>query len=322
MKNKYKLIALFFCVMTTLIGDELCNSSYEPWYTGPLLAVSGNNIDKGFVNIQPYIFELDSYGHYDSSWKNHSEKDTWSTNFMVFVQYGLLNWLDTTVTVQGFYNRQGHIHAWEYGDTSWNVGFQLLKDKKCTAIPSLRLVLRESFPTGHYQHLDEDKNGLDASGSGAYATSANFILDKVVYWIEDHPIDFRINIFYSKSTSVHVHGFNVYGGSSDTSGKVESADSFSAVFAFQFSLNQRWVFASDFVYIYGSKVGFKGEPGVNFLGETAFVGSASSAQISIAPALEYNFNANLGVIGGAWFSVGGRNIPAFVGGAISVTYTF
>ena len=63
---------------------------------------------------------------------------------------------------------------------------------------------------------------------------------------------------------------------------------------------------TDFQYQHSNKNRFSGKKG----------GSApiapSSEQISMAPALEYNFNANVGIIGGAWFSVAGRNSTQFI----------
>ncbi|MCB1827280.1 MAG: hypothetical protein KDH94_02560 [Coxiellaceae bacterium] len=41
------------------------------------------------------------------------------------------------------------------------------------------------------------------------------------------------------------------------------------------------------------------------------VSEVSTNSFSIAPAIEYNFNGNLGIIAGVWFGVDGRNTPEF-----------
>ena len=50
--------------------------------------------------------------------------------------------------------------------------------------------------------------------------------------------------------------------------------------------------------------------------------SSSRSPDSADPVIEYNWSENLGVLGGAWFSVYGRNSLAFVQGVFSVCWTF
>ena len=44
--------------------------------------------------------------------------------------------------------------------------------------------------------------------------------------------------------------------------------------------------------------------------------------LSLAPAIEYNWNENLGVLGGAQFSGYGKNSANFITGQFSVVYTW
>jgi hypothetical protein len=78
----------------------------------------------------------------------------------------------------------------------------------------------------------------------------------------------------------------------------------------------------DIAYTYSAKTTFTGSPGTTALGTPASVGGPFNEQLSLAPALEYNPNGNLGFIAGCWFSVWGKNSLDFVSGVASVTWTF
>ena len=136
---------------------------------------------------------------------------------------------------------------------------------------------------------------------------------------------------------VHVKGINAYGGAKDTKGKIYPGNQFLQVLGLELSLTQRWALALDILNIYGNKTRFTGKKGTGATGSGSpnnpgdfnpiipvnpfqtlipvplvVVGGPSFNQFSLAPALEYNWNNNLGIIGGAWFTVAGRNTADFV----------
>lgn len=306
----------------SLFPDIICKKAFDPWYTGPLLTGSGNNVDKGMVNIQPYLFFNKIYGVYDQDWDFQKRTTIKSINPSLWFQYGLLDWLDFTVVPQAFYNKIKDESSFNWGDTLTLFGIQLLKMKDCTPQPSVRLLLRELFPTGKYQRLNPHKLGTDISGGGSYQSQVGLYMSKVVYWFPCHPIDLRVNFLYTYAAPVHIHGFNAYGGGRSTSGKITPPQTFYTAFSFEYSLTQRWVLASDFNYSYSTRTHFKGKRGVGLTGEEAIVGIKESAQVTIAPALEYNFSSTGGVLAGPWFSVAGKRSAAFVGLMLSLTYAF
>ncbi|NGX62968.1 MAG: hypothetical protein KR126chlam6_00372, partial [Candidatus Anoxychlamydiales bacterium] len=294
---------------------------YIPWYTGPLIADNANNIGKGLVNIQPYLFFRDTPGAFNKAWGQQSIGDTFTFQPYVELQGGITTWFDITAEAQAFYKDKSGTKSFEVGDTSVKLGFQLLKEKDFTAIPSIRVTVIESFPTGKYKNLNPNKLGIDASGSGSYETIANLLIGKVVYWFKAHPIRWRINAGYTHSVKTRIKNLNAYGGGTNTNGKVSPGGTFNGILAFEFSFTQRWVLASDFVHVRSAKTTFKGTAGTNPDGTAASSTNPSSHQTSIAPALEYNFSANLGVLAGAHFSIHG-NATSFKAGIISAEYTF
>ncbi|NGX34434.1 MAG: hypothetical protein K1060chlam1_00787 [Candidatus Anoxychlamydiales bacterium] len=314
-----KLFVIFLLFFPCLIFAQ---REYAPWYTGPLLADNGTNTAKGKVNIQPYLFFRDTNGVYNKSWGHQSAPSTFTFHSQLELEAGLTKWLDIKFIGNALYKDKEGEKSFEVGDTNVEIGIQLLRDKMFTMIPAIRLTIAENFPTGKYKNLNPNKLGIDASGSGSYETLFGFVLEKVVYWFESHPIRYRINPTYTYSTKVSVKNFNTYGGGFNTNGKVKPGGFFSGIFSFEFSFTQRWVFAMDIAQTYSGKTTFKGMPGLAEDGSIASNAKKTSNQTSLAPAIEYNFSANLGVLAGSHFSVRGKNSTDFASGIISATYTF
>jgi hypothetical protein len=70
------------------------------------------------------------------------------------------------------------------------------------------------------------------------------------------------------------------------------------------------------------KTQFRGTVGTTSDGLPTIVGFPSSEQISFAPAIEYNFSSELGLIVGCWFTGWGRNSTQFRSGVINLDYTY
>ena len=81
-------------------------------------------------------------------------------------------------------------------------------------------------------------------------------------------------------------------------------------------------FRLDNVYIHANKNRFSGKAGFAPSGEPAVIKWPSTEQLSFAPAIEYNFNENCGLIAGSWFSAAGRNSWEFRSGILSFIYSF
>ncbi len=313
-------------LLSMLIFPLLCFSTekkgYDPWYTGPILADSAKTLSYGQFYVQPYLYVLDSTGRYNTAWGHQSGSDELSTQIEVQLQIGLIDWMDITFDAYGGYNKESNKEALVFGDSSVKLGFKLLKDKKGSWEPNIRFVIREYFPTGRYQKLNPDKYGIDASGTGAYETDFGLRASKIVYWLTWHPMKFTFNIDYKIPTKVDVKGFNSYGGGYNTDGKVSPGNNFTFIFSIEFSFTQRWVYTMDIAQSYNDPVKFSGIAGTATTGQTASNTAKSSSQTSLTPGLEYNFNKNLGIVGGAWFSVFEKNSSKFKGGVLSLAYSF
>lgn len=293
---------------------------FDPWYAGPLLTGSAHVIAPGLVNVQPYLFATDTYARFDSDRKVHNIHDISTINPTAIFQIGVIQWMDAIVSVQGVYNKSNGYSAGGLGDSTAGLGFGLLAEGPYN--PALLIGIKETFPTGRYEKLSPKKGGIDAVGAGSFQTTVNFNISKVVWWITTHPMNLRLSLNYTVPAPVSVRGFNAYGGGYGTHGTVYPGNTFAVDFGYEFSFTERWVLALDAVYSNSARTRFSGDSGVTASGTPASVGGGSSDQLSFAPALEYNPNANLGFIAGVWFTAWGRNSSDFVSGVFSFTYTF
>ena len=292
---------------------------FNPWYTGPLLTPSASMMPPGWANVQPYFFVNDVYAAFNS--ERHSvsfENNLINFNPSAIIQFGVTPSVDTNVFIQTQTNWQNGVSAGGYGDTQWSIGFKI--QDQTLYIPKMKFSVSQLFPTGKYQRLRAD--GLDSTGAGAYATAFSFAMSKIMFWATPHPVNARVALSYRISTPVTVHGYNSYGGSSDTKGRIHPGNAFSVDMGLEVSYDQHWVFANDFVYSSTNRTTFTGKPGTTSTGDPAPIGKGFSDNFSLAPAIEYNWNENLGILGGVQFSVYGRNSGNFVSGILSIEYTF
>ncbi len=291
----------------------------SPWFTGPLLAPSGHVIPPDHANIEPYVYCTVNTGKYDTHWNSFSTPNFYSGLFQLPIQIGLCPRLDFQFTPQVFYNETQGEHTVGFGDIPVGFDIQLLSDTATGWWPAIRLSLKANIPLGSYQKLDPNKLGTDAIGAGSWIPAVALVFSRLFHIKDLHYINGRLAFNYSVPTPVHVRGFNTYGGGFGTAGTAYPGNNFSVDFGFEYSLTQRWVIASDFLYAHSNKDRFSGSPGtLSIGGSPASVTNGSSEQFSLAPALEYNWNANVGIIGGVWFTVAGRNVAQFASGIIAL----
>ena len=294
---------------------------FIPWYTGPLITGSANNVPMGHVNLQGYLFTTVNYAVFNKNRKSVGIPNQWVLNPSLLFQVGIAPRLDITVSPQGFFKWQKGRNANEWGDTTVQFGIQIIREKPY--IPSIRLLVGEIFPTGKYRRLSHHRGGLDSTGAGAYRTLFGLNLSKIFWWSPLHPMSLRFSSNYIFADNrAPVNGLNSYGGGFHTNGKVWVGNSLNLDIGYEVSINQKWVFSTDIAYTYSNKSTFRGNPGVTSTGAAAIVGAPSSDQLSLAPAIEYNLHQSGGFIGGVWFSMTGRNAFNFVSLVLSYTQYF
>jgi hypothetical protein len=294
-----------------------CLASYEPWYTGPMIATTASNEPVGSCYIAPIAYAGNFYGIYNNQWNCKKTHDLYQLNYIFDIQIGLVReFIDVEVAAQAFTNFFRGQRRTSWGDTTAGFGIHLTKEDVNGSLPEMRLLLPIIMPSGKYKALDANLNGFDGVGKGSWTFSPVFIARKMFAIYSDHPFRLNLNLNYSMGTTTSIQGRSVYGGSKLTHGSVKPGHQILTNLSFEVSLNQRWVIVVENIYQHAFKSTFSGQGG------GSRVGLPSSDIFSIATELEYNVTQKYGWIGGLWFSVAGRNIPSFVTLALSSSINF
>ena len=169
------------------------------------------------------------------------------------------------------------------------------------------------LPTGKYENLNPASLGTDSTGLGSHQTQIGLDLQYLYEVYNSHYLRTRFIISRLHSSSVSVSGLNSYGGTIVTNGKIKPGSENGLDLAFEYTLTQNWVAVMEGTMSNGQATRFNGILNIGNIGSPeASIGSGNYREKALAPALEYNFNGNLGLIGGVWFPVSGKNTSHFM----------
>lgn len=307
MKNTIKLACL------TVFISMLFHQVYaEPWFTGPLLAADGKSVEQGHASLETYTyFTSTPSGVVNRSLKLVTTSANSDTVVNPIFTYGLAKKVDVELNLPYVSNHNQGKTGKYIGDISAQLGWQIFEQNKELWHTDTRITLQEIFPTGPYQKLNPAFKGTDGSGSGSYQTvlGLNFQhlkpLGKIFY------LRTRLNFSYLYATSVDINGYNSYGGNAKTNGRINPGNQGIIDLAGELSLTQNWVIVMEGYYFNQEASKFKGYPGVSQHKVPLILGYNTINSISLAPAIEYNFSTNYGIIAGAWYSVSGNSTSNF-----------
>lgn len=295
-----------------------------PWLTGPLLAPSSTVVPAGYYNIEPYLYITANTGTYNGDWERKDKETFWNNNFQFFLWIGLTSWLDFQLAPNVSYNHTDQAGNWALGDLPVTFDIQLYHDDfdKDDWWPNIKLAIGERIPLGKYRNLEPKKKKTDIGGGGSWVTELGIVFGKLIHLTGIHYMTARLSFQYNLPAPTRLKGFNAYGGGRGTDAKFFPAQNFQADLGMEFVVTQNWALALDIAGSWAGSSHFSGRPGVGVNGLPAPLKTPSSVQYSLAPAFEYNWNANLGMIAGSWFTVAGRNAIQFWSGIVAVNYYY
>ncbi|MCB1110125.1 MAG: hypothetical protein KDK64_04035 [Chlamydiia bacterium] len=308
-----KLVLLLF-VPLTFYAQEVWTI---PWFTGPLLAPSATCNELRQVSWQPYLFVTNNFGTFDTRWNRVNTPDLWAIQPLIDITYGIATFMDIeTLPAFVIQTSQGSTSI-RLSDTPFFLGIQALRQREGSWIPDLRIRIQQIFPLGQYDKLNPKKHGTDSSGQGSYQSGLTFDFQKTFQMAVNHYFRLRWAIeSILWASTVHVSGINAYGGAPDTEGDVRPGKTYNFYLSGEYTITRNWGFAFDTLYTLVTPSHFSGKKG------GAQIGTPTSHQISFAPAIEYNYNEFFGIIGGAWFTLAGKNASQFYSGVISAVITY
>jgi hypothetical protein len=269
-------------------------------WTGPLLASTAETLPQGHFYTEPYFFDGISGGdHHPGS--------------SGFYQYGLFD--NYTIGVQPFFSlgTQKYNRDVAIGD------FKLVSQVRVShftaehRVPSVALVMNLVIPTAKDDRLAALKQG---HGSGSFAPEIGINAQQYFLLGNGRLLRARVNILKNFPLRHQVTGRSVFGTDSDFHGHAKPGSKTTVVVGAEYSLTKKWVLALDVERDQWGKTRVEGSDA----GTGALVKSVSprSWDVGFAPAVEYNWSARAGIIGGIWIVPKGHNTQSSVTPAIAI----
>lgn len=287
-------------------------ASAGPWFTGPLLAPAGHTIPRGHTNLEMYGFYTVNEGVFNRHWKLIHTPGSESIVGDPIFSHGLTDRIDIQYAVPYAYNRNQGKSSQRISDVSAVLGYQLIEQKDSKWIPDLRVTLQEVIPTGKHDRLNSLNNGADGTGLGSYQTGLALNFQHLLQLGETHYLRSRLSLSYLYASPVDLNGLSVYGGTPLTRGTIRPGNLSSVDVAAELTLTQNWVAVMESYVANRGSTRFSGSIGNDALGRPGTIGHGSVDEITLAPAVEYNFSPNIGLIAGPWFTLAGRETSDFI----------
>lgn len=298
----------------------------DAWWTGPLLAPSAGTLPQGHWLLEPYVFDVMTYGHFDRNGTLHRTGAAHEFGNQSYVEYGLVDRFTL-----GLIPRLG-VHessagqdssGFAVGDVTLQGAYGLTQFHQGSWVPATSLVIGETFPLGKYDRLSGPTDS--ALGSGAYSTTVS-LYSQTYFWMPNGRIlRTRLDLSYQVSQWASLHGESVYGTLNGFSGRAHPGPSFVGDLAFEYSLTRNWVLATDVDWEHDGNTRVEGGYSLTVTaGLPSYLVQDSGAAdvLYLAPAIEYNWNARMGVIAGARIASAGRNTTATVTPVAAINMVF
>jgi hypothetical protein len=298
------------------VGDAAQNQ----WFTGSLVAPSPALSKAGAFAIEPYAVYTANTGVYDKDWGHHSVPNELNqAQSVTLLKYGITDELSVQALPSLSYQWNDQTTSGGIGldDLSVELQYRIKNGDIKTGSPSATIDLGMTLPTGAYDRLHSP---LDGVGAGAYMAKEGLLFQSLFDTWGDHAMRLRLfGAAYEPLANVSVHDVSVYGTDQGFQGRATPGFSAQGGFAVEYGLDQRWVLALDLVQNYADGFVLNGASAV---GGAVHASGGSSTSFALAPAIEYNWSGNLGIIAGVEFSIAGRNSSSYIAPQVAVSMAF
>lgn len=278
----------------------------DAWWTGPMMANSAAALPRGHVLIEPYLYQVRAPGMK-------------SLGSLTYMEYGVTDRLMLGVIPTFGRNRASDgATGTGMGDLGVLAQYSLRALHEGSAMPAMALMVQETLPTGRYDRLDHPQ--ADAQGAGAYTTTVQLNTQTYLWMPNGRIVRMRVNVGGSWSRTTTVDDASVYGTPVGFHGRATPGASLLVNAAWEYSLTQRWVLAFDLAYRYTRGARVDGMVAAQGGMARLAYRTRSSASFGFAPAVEYNWRSNVGLLLGVRVFTGGHNSATTVTPAIALNY--
>lgn len=287
----------------------------DAWWTGPLLAASASTLPQGHFLVEPYLFDVITYGRHDADGHRLSAPHENDFGSQSYVLYGVTDRISAGVIPRlGYEKTSGGPSSpgLQVGDLTLQAQYRLTQFHAGSWVPTLSFVVGETLPTGKYDRLDQHPG--DGFGAGAYTTLLSLYSQEYFWLPSGRILRMRLDLSYGLSSQVGLRGVSVYGTDAGFAGHARPGDTFTADMSGEYSVTRNWVLAMDVVY--------ERDASTTVSGNSLRASSGTSRSVGFAPAVEYNFNSRIGIIAGARFIPIGRNATVSVTPVAAINMVF
>jgi hypothetical protein len=204
------------------------------------------------------------------------------------------------------------------GDQILQAQYRLTRFHEGSWLPTISLQWQLAVPTGRYKRLARASDGM---GGGAWANMLG-VNAQSYFWLPNGRIlRTRLNVTYTWSRRADLDGVSSYGTLPDFRGHAYPGDAFYLGTSLEYSLTRRWVLALDLTYSRNDSTQVRGvDDPLGALPVSVSRRSSRSEAFGFAPAVEYSWTPNIGVLLGVRVIPGGHNVTRSVTPAIAVNY--
>lgn len=316
----------FLGCLVLMAGGAACavdtasrQSMDDAWWTGPLLAANASSLPHGHFLVEPYLYDIISYAHYDSEGHRVSTPHENDFGSQSYVLYGITDRITAGLIPRFAFKEasQGPSStAPGVGDLTLQAQYRLTRFEQGSWVPTTSIVLGETLPTGKYDRLGG--HPADGFGAGAYSTTVSLYSQDYIWLGNGRILRTRLDVSYEFSPRVAVQGVSVYGTGTGFVGHASPGDSLTIDSSWEYSMTRNWVVALDFVYEHDANTRLTG----SYPGSPLQQNSGPSWSVGYAPAIEYNWSPRYGVIVGARYIPTGRNFTASVTPVAAINMVF
>jgi hypothetical protein len=281
----------------------------DAWWTGPMLAPNATTLPRGHLLVEPYLYDVISA---------HSN----GLGSLTYVNYGLLDRVTVgMIPTAGFNvaNSGPSSSSVLLGDLTLQGQYRLAKFQEGRWIPTTSAVVQETFPTGKYDRLGDRPDGL---GAGAYTTTLA-LYTQTYFWLPNRRIlRMRFDASQAFSSNVNVEDVSVYSTTEGFRGHAKPGSWFLADSSWEYSVTRKWVLALDATYRHNWNTHVTGYNLNSGSGQnpSVLLNSGSAEVFAFAPAIEYSWKPNLGVLLGTRVIPPSHNTNATVTPAVAINF--
>jgi len=300
--------------------DLTPNAAPNQWFTGSLEAPSPALPKAGMLALEPYEVIQSNTGIFGGDGAHHSvANDTATAETLLVIKYALTDHLTIEALPAISHSWANHASptGTTFGDLPIELEYRVSDGNYRNGAPSVTFDVGVTAPTGNYDHLDRP---LDGVGVGAWILKEGVVVQSLFDTWHNHPVRLRAwASAFQPLDDPGVTGLSVYGTTAGFHGAASPGASAQIGLAGGYALDRHFVLALDLVDTYAD--GFKLN-GVDAAEGAIKTHAPIQNSFALAPALEYNWSADAGLIFGMEFTAAGRNTPSYVAPQIALAISF